>query len=86
MPRVPVVVVEVMPRAEVDDPQGRAVAGALVRDGVTGISAVRQGKRFELTVDGPVDEALLEQVRRAADGLLANPVVESWRVVDDTSA
>ena len=83
---VPVVVVEVMPRDEVDDPQGRAVAGALARDGLTAVSSVRQGKRFELTVDGPVDEAVLEQVRAVAEGLLANPVVESWRVVADPPA
>jgi phosphoribosylformylglycinamidine synthase len=53
------VVVEVMPKAEILDPQGQAIAGALPRLGFAGISDVRQGKRFELEVDGSVDDAQL---------------------------
>ncbi|TNU76866.1 phosphoribosylformylglycinamidine synthase subunit PurS [Miniimonas arenae] len=73
MPRI---VVEVMPKPEILDPQGKAVNGALPRLGFTGISQVRQGKRFELTVDGPVTEDLLAEVRRAAETVLSNPVIE----------
>ena len=64
---MPVIVVEVMPKAELLDPAGKAVAGAIARLGHGRVSGVRLGKRFELTVDGPVDEALLEEVRGIAE-------------------
>lgn len=70
------VVVEVMPKPEILDPQGKAVNGALPRLGFTGISQVRQGKRFEITVEGPVTDEVLADVRRAAETLLSNPVIE----------
>ena len=73
---MPIIVVEVMPKAEILDPQGKAVAGALARLGKERFSAVRIGKRFELTVDGPVDEALLADVRAVAEDMLANTVIE----------
>ncbi|WP_442574395.1 phosphoribosylformylglycinamidine synthase subunit PurS [Microbacterium sp. F51-2R] len=73
---MPTIVVDVMPKAELLDPQGKAVAGALDRIGVTGFSGVRIGKRFELAVDGEVDEALLETVRKLADDVLSNSVIE----------
>ncbi|GGK59256.1 phosphoribosylformylglycinamidine synthase subunit PurS [Nocardia camponoti] len=72
------VVVEVMPKAEILDPQGQAVVGALPRLGFAGISDVRQGKRFELEVDDTVTDAELEQI---AEALLANTVIEDWKVV-----
>jgi phosphoribosylformylglycinamidine synthase subunit PurS len=77
MPRV---VVDVMLKPEILDPQGHAVAGALPRLGFTGISSVRQGKRFELEVDGEVTDEVLARVREAAATLLSNPVIED--VVD----
>ncbi|GAB3569991.1 phosphoribosylformylglycinamidine synthase subunit PurS [Arthrobacter alkaliphilus] len=73
MPRI---VVDVMPKPEILDPQGKAIVGALPRLGFTGFSAVRQGKRFELTVDGEVTDAILAQAREAAETLLSNPVIE----------
>jgi len=73
---VPTIVVEVMPKAEILDPQGKAVAGALARLGNTSFSGVRIGKRFELTVDGAVDDALLAEVRSIAEDMLANTVIE----------
>ncbi|BBE21521.1 phosphoribosylformylglycinamidine synthase subunit PurS [Arthrobacter burdickii] len=73
MPRI---VVDVMPKPEILDPQGKAIAGALPRIGLTGFAGVRQGKRFELTVDGDVTEEVLEQARHAATTLLSNPVIE----------
>lgn len=72
MPRV---VVEVMPKPEILDPQGKAVGGTLPRLGFLGISQVRQGKRFELTVEEATPE-VLEQIRRAAQTVLCNPVIE----------
>lgn len=73
MPRI---VVDVMPKPEILDPQGKAIVGALPRLGFTGFSSVRQGKRFELTVDGEVTAAILAQAREAAETLLSNPVIE----------
>ncbi|WP_372593883.1 phosphoribosylformylglycinamidine synthase subunit PurS [Actinotalea sp.] len=70
------VVVDVMPKPEILDPQGKAVASALPRLGFGGFTGVRQGRRFELTVEGEVTEAVLEQVRQAAVTLLSNPVIE----------
>lgn len=70
------IIVEVMPKPELLDPQGKAVAGALPRLGFEQFTAVRQGKRFELTVDGDVTEAHLAAAREAADKLLSNPIIE----------
>ncbi len=70
------VVVDVMLKPEILDPQGQAVAGALPRLGFTGFTDVRQGKRFELEVAGEVTEEVLAQVREAAATLLSNPVIE----------
>ena len=70
------VVVDVMPKPEILDPQGKAVASALPRLGFKGFTGVRQGRRFEMTVEGEVTEAVLEQVRQAAVTLLSNPVIE----------
>jgi phosphoribosylformylglycinamidine synthase len=76
MPRV---VVEVMPKPEILDPQGKAVHGALPRLGFEGILDVRQGKRFELDV-AEADEATLAEVREIAETLLSNPVIEDFAV------
>ncbi len=70
------VVVDVMLKPEILDPQGKAVLGALGRLGFAEFTAVRQGKRFELTVDGEVTEEVLAKVREAAVTLLSNPVIE----------
>ena len=79
--RVARVVVHVMPKAEILDPQGQAIVGALGRLGHPGISDVRQGKRFELEVDDTVDEAALADV---AESLLANTVIEEWTITRET--
>ncbi|HEX8497370.1 MAG TPA: phosphoribosylformylglycinamidine synthase subunit PurS [Actinomycetales bacterium] len=70
------VVVEVMLKPEILDPQGQAVLNALPRLGFAGFTSVRQGKRFELEVDGEVTDEVLRQVREAAATLLSNPVIE----------
>ena len=74
------VVIDVMLKPEILDPQGQAVAGALPRLGYTGIASVRQGKRFELEVEGEVTDEVLARVREAAATVLSNPVIED--VVD----
>jgi phosphoribosylformylglycinamidine synthase len=70
------VIVDVMPKPEILDPQGQAVAGALGRMGLGQFTQVRQGKRFELTVEGEVTEQVLAAAREAATRLLSNPVIE----------
>ena len=74
MPRV---VVTVMPKSEILDPQGQAIVGALGRLGHAGIADVRQGKRFELDVDDTVSDDELAEI---AESLLANTVIEDWSV------
>jgi len=71
------VVVTVMPKTEILDPQGQAIVGALGRLGHTGVSEVRQGKRFELEVDDTVTDDELSEI---AESLLANTVIEDWSV------
>jgi phosphoribosylformylglycinamidine synthase subunit PurS len=76
MPRV---VVDVMPKPEILDPQGKAVLGALPRLGFTGVSDIRQGKRFELEV-AATDEATLAEIDKLAETFLANTVIENYTV------
>ena len=62
------------------DPQGKAIEGALRSLGLSGVSSVRQGKVFDIEIEGDdrtKAEALLKQ---AADKLLANIVIENYRV------
>jgi len=73
---VPTIIVEVMPKAEILDPQGKAVAGALTRLGKTGYAGVRIGKRFEVSVDGPVTDEVLAEVRELANDIFSNSVIE----------
>ena len=73
---MPTIVVEVMPKAELLDPAGKAVTGALTRLGRSEFSAVRIGKRFELTVEGEVTEAILAEAQHLADDMLSNSVIE----------
>ena len=71
------VVVDVMLKPEILDPQGQAVANALPRLGVTDVSSVRIGRRIEIEFAGEPD---LERAREIADKLLANPVIEDFTV------
>ena len=80
------VVVDVMPKPEILDPQGKAVHGALPRLGFEGVVDVRQGKRFELQVDGELTPDRLADVRRIAETLLSNPVIEDFAVRVDADA
>ena len=74
MPRV---VVDVMLKPEILDPQGQAVANALPRLGVTDVSSVRIGRRIEIEFTGEPD---LDRAREIADKLLANPVIEDFAI------
>ena len=74
------VVVDVMPKPEILDPQGKAVQGALPRLGFTGVSEVRQGKRFEIELEGEATEERLAEVHQMAETLLSNPVIEDFSV------
>jgi phosphoribosylformylglycinamidine synthase subunit PurS len=74
------VVVDVMLKPEILDPQGKAVHGALPRLGVEGVTEVRQGKRFELEVEGELTEERLAQLHGIAEKLLSNPVIEDFEV------
>jgi phosphoribosylformylglycinamidine synthase PurS subunit len=71
------VVVDVVLKPEILDPQGQAIVGALARLGITGVSDVRQGKHFELEVDDGVGD---DTVGMLADTLLANPVIETFAI------
>ena len=73
---MPTIVVDVMPKAELLDPQGKATTGALARLGHGKFENVRSGKRFEFTVEGEVDEAVLAEVRQLAEEILSNSVIE----------
>ena len=74
------VVVDVMPKLEILDPQGKDVLGALDRLGFAGIESVRQGKRFEIQLDAEPTPELVAEIERAAGTLLANPVIEDYTV------
>lgn len=66
-----------MPKAELLDPQGQAVQSAMGRLGLTGVVSVRQGKRFEIEVDGQITEERRIALEHLAETLLANPVIEN---------
>ena len=76
------VVVDVMLKPEIHDPQGEAIASACHRLGLDQVIAVRQGKRFEIELpgDGPAGEGAVRQVAELAAQLLANPVIEEFTV------
>lgn len=79
VPRMARVIVDVMPKPEILDPQGKATTGALARMGMPELT-VRQGRRFEITVDGEITDDRLAQVREAAEKLLANTEVEYFDI------
>ena len=74
------IVVDVMLKPEILDPQGNAVASALPRLGFSFANSVRQGKRFEIEVEGEPTAAQLAEVEKAAEVLLSNPVIENYVV------
>jgi len=75
-----IIVVDVMLKPEILDPQGNAVASALPRLGFSFAQSVRQGKRFEIVIEGDPTPAQLAEVEKAAEVLLSNPVIETYTV------
>ena len=71
-------IVEVMLKPEIHDPQGEAIASACHRLGFGQVLAVRQGKRFEVELDGLADEAAVTAITNLARDLLSNPVIEDF--------
>ena len=69
-----------MPKDGVLDPQGKAVETALGRLGFASVRGVRQGKIIEVTLEGDDRRAAAAQLEDMCARLLANPVIESWRV------
>lgn len=72
------VVVNVMLKPEILDPQGRAVQGALGRLGLTGVTDVRQGKQFVIELEGDLDSDRSAKLEELAAELLSNPVIEDY--------
>ena len=79
------VIVDVMLKPEILDPQGRAVHGALSRLGLSGVANVRQGKQFVIEREGDLDDARRATLGELAGELLSNPVIENYTmtVLDD---
>jgi phosphoribosylformylglycinamidine synthase PurS subunit len=67
-------------KQSVFDPQGRTIVEALHSLGYAGVGDVRQGKYFELDVDASSADKARELASEVADKVLANPVIESYRV------
>ena len=72
------VIVDVMLKPEILDPQGRAVQGALGRLGLAGVTDVRQGKQFIVDIDGVLEGDRLALMEQLAGELLSNPVIEDF--------
>ena len=79
---MPTIVVDVMPKAELLDPQGKATTGALNRLGHGKFSNVRISKRFELEVEGPITAEVQAEVREIAEQILSNSVIEDVVNID----
>ena len=67
-----------MLRKEIHDPQGEAITSAAHRLGFSQVLGVRQGKRFEVELDGPADQAAVTAITELARDLLSNPVIEDF--------
>jgi phosphoribosylformylglycinamidine synthase len=72
--------VNVSPKPGILDPQGRAVEGSLGHLGIDGVSAVRVGRRIELTVAAADETAARATVERLASALLSNPLIEAYAI------
>jgi phosphoribosylformylglycinamidine synthase len=72
--------VNVTPKPGILDPQGRAVEGSLGHLGIAGVSAVRVGRRVELTVDAADEPAARSVVDQLARELLSNPLIEAYAI------
>ncbi len=73
-------IVSVLLKADVLDPQGRAIQRACATLGYDVVSDVRQGKLFEITLDTDDRATAERRVRELCEKLLANAVIEDWRI------
>jgi phosphoribosylformylglycinamidine synthase subunit PurS len=73
-------IVEVMLKPEIHDPQGDAIASACHRLGFGQVRGVRQGKRFEVDLEGSLDDDAVTAITNLARDLLSNPVIEEFSV------
>ena len=78
--------VNVTPKPGILDPQGRAVEGSLGHLGIEGVSAVRIGRRVELTVDAADEATARAVVERLASELLSNPLIEAYAIERSAAA
>lgn len=74
------IIVDVHLKAELLDPQGRAISGALERLGLTEVVDVRQGKQFVIEINGEVTPEILEKLQELSGNLLSNPVIENYEL------
>ena len=74
------VIVDVMLKPEILDPQGRAVQGAMGRLGLEGVKDVRQGKQFVIDIDGDLAGDRAALMEKLAGELLSNPVIEDFQM------
>ena len=74
------IVVDVMLKPEILDPQGQAVANALPSLGFPPAVGLRIGKHVELELEADDEQSALEQAHKMAETLLANPVIEDYTV------
>lgn len=74
------IIVEVMLKDEILDPQGQAVSAAMVRLGFNFITGVRQGKRFEISMASTPTTDQIKEIEKTAETLLANTVIENFTV------
>jgi phosphoribosylformylglycinamidine synthase PurS subunit len=76
--KVTKIIVDVMLKRGIHDPQGEAISRACQRLGYGDVVGVRQGKRFEVELRGEADDSALTRVEALAEELLANPVIEEF--------
>ena len=74
------IIVEVMLKDEILDPQGQAVSAAMLRLGFNFVTGVRQGKRFEISMASTPTSDQIAEIKKAAETLLANTVIETFTV------
>ena len=65
------------------DPQGKAIEGALKSLGVEGVTSVRQGKVFDIELEGGDASAVESALKEACEKLLANTIVENYAIAHD---
>ena len=68
------------PKSGILDPQGKAIEGALKSLGIAGVASVRQGKVFDIEIEGRDRKAAQAALEQAADKLLANTLIENYQV------